>query len=44
MIYRYRVRNLSADANEQTTTKHKIIVYSVLGVLLAALIIAVIFF
>lgn len=44
MIYRYRVRNLSADANKQTTTKHKIIVYSGLAVLVAAVLIRLIFF
>lgn len=44
MIYKFKIRNLSEHANEGTTTKHKIIVYSVLGVLLAVVLIRVIFF
>ena len=39
MIYRFKKRDLSTDVTKHTTKKHKIIVYSVLAVLVVALLI-----
>lgn len=41
MIHKIRIRDLSADVTKHTTTKHKIIVYSVLAVLFAIVIVLI---
>ena len=39
MIYRIKIRDLSADVTKHTTTKHKIIVYGVIIAMIAVVLI-----